>query len=146
VRPTIVFTVAFAAAWGVHSLAPLHMIATGSPNLAIMGVVLAVLGLLLFVWSLLLFGRAKTGIMYHQPAVCLMMRGPYAWSRNPQYIAFAAMYVGFAMMMNTWWPLALLPLALWAVVFGVIAAEEHYLRGKFGAAYDEYCRRVPRWL
>ena len=28
----------------------------------------------------------------------------------------------------------------------IVAAEENYLRGKFGAAYDEYCRDVPRWL
>jgi len=27
----------------------------------------------------------------------------------------------------------------------VTLAEEAYLRGKFGAAFDEYCRRVPRW-
>ena len=77
VRPTIVFLAAFAAAWGVHALAPLRMIAGGSPTLAILGIVLAILGLLLFAWSLLLFGRARTGIMYHQPAICLMMRGPY---------------------------------------------------------------------
>jgi len=28
----------------------------------------------------------------------------------------------------------------------VVLAEEAYLRQKFGAAFDEYCRRVPRWL
>jgi hypothetical protein len=28
----------------------------------------------------------------------------------------------------------------------VIAAEEQYLLGKFGEAYADYCRRVPRWL
>ena len=35
-----------------------------------------------------------------------------------------------------------------AVVFHlvVIGIEEPHLRAKQGAAYDEYCRRVPRWF
>ena len=28
----------------------------------------------------------------------------------------------------------------------VIALEEPHLQDQFGAAYDEYCRRVPRWF
>ena len=28
----------------------------------------------------------------------------------------------------------------------IVAAEEHYLRGKFGEAYERYCADVPRWL
>jgi protein-S-isoprenylcysteine O-methyltransferase Ste14 len=27
-----------------------------------------------------------------------------------------------------------------------MAAEEHYLRAKFGNDYEEYCKNVPRWL
>jgi hypothetical protein len=28
----------------------------------------------------------------------------------------------------------------------IVASEEAYLRGKFGAAFEEYCRRAPRWI
>ena len=28
----------------------------------------------------------------------------------------------------------------------IVAAEENYLRGKFGPAFDDYCRSVPRFL
>jgi protein-S-isoprenylcysteine O-methyltransferase Ste14 len=28
----------------------------------------------------------------------------------------------------------------------IVAAEEHYLRDKFGTAFDAYCHDVPRWL
>ena len=27
-----------------------------------------------------------------------------------------------------------------------MAAEENYLRSKFGAEYEDYCRRVNRWI
>ena len=84
--------------------------------------------------------------MFEQPATSLMGRGPYAWSRNPQYVAFAAIYCGAALLMNTLWPFGLLPLVLLAVFVGVIAAEEHYLQATFGPAYEAYCRRVRRWI
>ena len=28
----------------------------------------------------------------------------------------------------------------------IVAAEESFLRGKFGEPFDEYCARVPRWI
>jgi hypothetical protein len=28
----------------------------------------------------------------------------------------------------------------------IVAAEEHFLRTKFGAVFDAYCARVPRWI
>ena len=40
-------------------------------------------------------------------------------------------------------------LALPLVIFAysaIIAAEEQFLRNKFGAAFEAYCRDVPRWL
>src|SRR5205823_6157943 len=30
--------------------------------------------------------------------------------------------------------------------FFIIRAEENFLRAKFGAAFDDYLKRVPRWL
>jgi protein-S-isoprenylcysteine O-methyltransferase Ste14 len=72
--------------------------------------------------------------------------GPYSWSRNPQYVAFTAIYMGITLLLGTGWPLILLPLVIGATVAAVIAREERYMRTAFGADYEDYCRRVPRWL
>lgn len=145
-RPTLVFAGGFALALGIHQWMPLPIAKDGGFILSTLGALLMAGGLLLFVWALVLFSRARTGIMFHSPARRLMMRGPYSWSRNPQYVSFAAIYIGGAFVMNTAWPLAVLPIVLVAVNIGVIAAEERYLRTTFGPAYDEYCRQVRRWL
>jgi protein-S-isoprenylcysteine O-methyltransferase Ste14 len=48
--------------------------------------------------------------------------------------------------MNSVWPIALLPGVVMALELMVIAREERYLRTVFGPDYEDYCRRVNRWL
>lgn len=109
------------------------------------GAMLIVAGSAVFWWGLATF-VGRTGIMLQRPATTLMTSGPYQWSRNPQYVAFTAIYIGAALLTNNAWPLFLLPLVLLAVVIAVIMREERYLRAKFADSYDAYCRRVGRWL
>ena len=46
----------------------------------------------------------------------------------------------------TFWGLVLFPVAVLLVFWGAIRPEERFLRERFGAAYDDYTRRVRRWL
>jgi protein-S-isoprenylcysteine O-methyltransferase Ste14 len=144
--PTPVFAVGYAVAVWLHRTMPMRIVVDQSTALGVIGTTLVIGGTLLFLWAIVVMAKARTGIMFEQPATALMGRGPYAWSRNPQYVAFAAIYCGAALVMNTLWPFGLLPLVLFAVFMGVIAAEEQYLQATFGPAYDAYCRRVRRWI
>jgi protein-S-isoprenylcysteine O-methyltransferase Ste14 len=75
----------------------------------------------------------------------LVTAGPFAVSRNPMYEAWTAIYLGAALTMHSAWPVALLP-GLLALVHDAVGREEQELRDRFGAAYDAYARRVPRYL
>jgi protein-S-isoprenylcysteine O-methyltransferase Ste14 len=55
-------------------------------------------------------------------------------------------FLGLAALFNSLWFLALLPVVLAVMRYGVIAREERYLAGKFGHAYLEYKSRVRRWI
>jgi protein-S-isoprenylcysteine O-methyltransferase Ste14 len=76
----------------------------------------------------------------------LVRGGLYRSSRNPMYVGVLAAVFGQAILFR------LSDLALYGLVLftgfhiAVVAAEEPHLRAKQGAAYDQYCRRVPRWL
>jgi len=72
--------------------------------------------------------------------------GPYAVTRNPVYLAEGAIALGIAMMSRMpWFVLATLIVGGVATAL-VIEWEETALRERYGDAYTEYCRTVPRWF
>jgi protein-S-isoprenylcysteine O-methyltransferase Ste14 len=76
----------------------------------------------------------------------LVTEGIYAHCRNPMYVGNLLILGGVATASNSWACVALaVPLFVF-IYFAIVAAEENYLRGKFGAAFDAYCRDVPRWI
>jgi protein-S-isoprenylcysteine O-methyltransferase Ste14 len=79
-------------------------------------------------------------------ANALVDTGMFAHSRNPLYVANLLLFLGLAIVHNGWaMYLIVLPFFM-AAYYCIVAAEEAYLRGRFGEAYEDYCRRVPRWL
>lgn len=72
--------------------------------------------------------------------------GPYRWSRNPMYLLYVLIMLAEA------WAFANPTLVLYAAgFFGlahlfVVKVEEPGLRRRFGAEYEAYTARVPRWL
>ena len=72
--------------------------------------------------------------------------GPYKFSRNPMYVAWTVLYVGTALLVNTWWLLILLPGVTAFTHYFVVGREEQKLEQKFGEEYSQYCNRVRRYL
>lgn len=76
----------------------------------------------------------------------LVTGGFFGHCRNPLYLGNVLVLLG---LLTIWYaPLAWLvggPFLLLGYV-AIVAAEESYLRAKFGEAFDEYCVRVPRWI
>lgn len=97
-------------------------------------------------WSLWLFRRHETGLLPGQATSTMIESGPYRLSRNPLYLGLLVLYVGLALLAPTVWALVLFPAAVLLVRWGAIRPEEQYLRERFGATYDDYTRRVRRWL
>jgi protein-S-isoprenylcysteine O-methyltransferase Ste14 len=97
-------------------------------------------------WFVLTMRRAATPINPRKPVARLVTDGPFRFSRNPSYLALAAYYVGIAGLVNTRWPLLLLPAVLVVVQRGVIEREEQYLERRFGEEYRRYRACVRRWL
>ena len=120
---------------------------TGSLWLALQvaGVVVLALGLLLFLSSLRRFATDGQGTLAPwDPPEHLVVRGPYQFVRNPMISGVNFILAGEAMLLvsgpHAFWALIFLSMNLvWIPLF-----EEPLLRRRFGEAYREYCRHVPR--
>jgi protein-S-isoprenylcysteine O-methyltransferase Ste14 len=66
--------------------------------------------------------------------------GPYRWSRHPLYVGSALMGAGVAIAGRSAAAAAAIGLYLAVTMTAAIRTEEAFLRAKFGAEYDEYCR------
>jgi protein-S-isoprenylcysteine O-methyltransferase Ste14 len=129
---------------GLHWFAPLAVVALGPWRT--IGMVAAGGGLLLLLASIVGLRRARTGIRPFSPATALVERGPFRRSRNPIYLGMVAMVLGAAIASGSLSPLFVPPLFWWVLDQRFVRREERFLRECFGDRYDEYCRRVRRWL
>ena len=106
------------------------------------------LGALVVVQGARTFWRNKTTInpVDLDNASSLVTSGVFRFSRNPMYVGFTAMLVGWAVCLASPWVL-LGPVAfvLFTNRFQIIP-EERVMRAKFGQAYDDYRAQVRRWL
>ncbi len=98
------------------------------------------------IWFFLTMQRARTPISPSEPVRQVVTTGPFRLSRNPAYVSLTILYVGIASLVNTLWPILLLPAVLAVIQRGVIEREERYLERKFGEEYLRYKARVPRWI
>jgi protein-S-isoprenylcysteine O-methyltransferase Ste14 len=142
--PPVLYAAPFLAGWALDRVAPLRMAdsAWRKPT----GVALVAAGEALAGWGVLTFRRHGTTIIPHHRVRTMVTSGPYAVTRNPMYVGLTTSYLGASLLLGSWWPPLALPAVVLAVDRLVIAREEAYLRGRFGEAYEEFCRRSRRWL
>jgi protein-S-isoprenylcysteine O-methyltransferase Ste14 len=107
---------------------------------------LFVLAFMTFAAAILQFVRNKTHPSPYKPSAAVIVAGIYRITRNPIYIAFLLIVVGFAVAANSAWFLLSAIILFLLLHFGVVKPEERYLAAKFGSTYDEYRRRVRRWI
>jgi protein-S-isoprenylcysteine O-methyltransferase Ste14 len=110
------------------------------------GVALIAVAVVLDLSAFVQFWRKHTPLMPYKPTTAIVQSGPFRITRNPIYLALTIGYVGIALVMNTAWPLLVLPLVLVVMHRGVILREELYLAQKFGDEYLSYKTRVRRWI
>ena len=76
----------------------------------------------------------------------IIVSGPYRFSRNPMYVAWTLIYVGIAILVNSWWLFILLPVILVFTHYIVVRREEQRLEQVFGEEYRQYRDNVRRYL
>lgn len=136
------------APWGLSLLSPRYGWVMSHPavwNLFLL--ILIVAGIACTIWILVLhFVQAPEGWELERTPKYLLMDGPYKFTRNPIYLSELAIWLGWTLFYGSvavfigymvWWV---------ALNYVVVPWEERNLESRFGEAYLQYKRTVPRWL
>ncbi|WEG07551.1 isoprenylcysteine carboxylmethyltransferase family protein [Microbacterium horticulturae] len=102
----------------------------------------------LAVWAVAALRRHGTTLTPEHPerTTRLVTDGPFAYSRNPVYLALTGLLVAHAVLKRSF--AALVPAAGFLAVVDrtQVPREERALRSRFGRRFVKYRRSVPRWL
>jgi protein-S-isoprenylcysteine O-methyltransferase Ste14 len=112
----------------------------------VVGVILLVIALFFLVRSLRQFSLTKNTLILIKPATSLQTTGIFGITRNPMYVGLAIVYLGITCFIGNWWNIIVFPLLLFIVQEYIIEREERYLELEFGQQYQEYKKKVRRWL
>jgi protein-S-isoprenylcysteine O-methyltransferase Ste14 len=119
--------------------------ATGAPQVIALAV--GAIGAALAVWCVLAFAIVGKGTPApFDPPRRLVVRGPYRMVRNPMYLGAGLALAAATLFYQSLILLGFTALFLVATHTFVVAYEEPTLRRTFGEEYEDYCRRVRRWL
>jgi protein-S-isoprenylcysteine O-methyltransferase Ste14 len=105
------------------------------------------LGTTLLLWCVREFYRAGRGTLAPwDPPRHLVTSGPYRLSRNPMYLGVELILVGWCTLWGSRTLIIYTLLVMIAFYARVRLAEEPWARRRFGAEWQAYQAKVPRWI
>ena len=118
------------------------------PAPALFACAFAFTGAVIAIAGVVAFRRHKTTVNPFTPecSSSLVASGIYRYTRNPMYLGFLLLLVGWAALLSNLVALALLPAFIAYMNRFQIQPEERILKEIFGQGYETYCTRVRRWL
>ena len=95
-------------------------------------------------WDFLVKGKGTPAPL--DPPKELVVSGLYRYVRNPMYVGVLWMLIAHFLWFGYWSLLIYAGCFFLAFHIFVLSYEEPTLKKKFGADYEDYLERVPRWI
>lgn len=107
-----------------------------------------ILGICLDIGSVYSLWRARTTVNPFKPesSTTLVKTRLFRFSRNPIYLGYFFILVGWGLFLSAPWTLLILPFYVVYMNIFQILPEEDALRELFKEDYEVYCSRVRRWI
>ena len=114
----------------------------------IISVSIAIVGLCIGIAGVLAFRRHRTTVNPTKPhkATAVVRSGIYRRTRNPMYLGLAVALLAWAVFLQNWAALTMLPAFVVYMTELQIKSEERVLLANFGSRYSDYMNSVRRWL
>jgi protein-S-isoprenylcysteine O-methyltransferase Ste14 len=118
------------------------------PGRELLAATFAVAGAVICGLGIASFSRAGTTVNPMKPdsASSLVVSGIYTLTRNPMYLGFLLVLLGWASYLSNLLSFLFLPAFIWYMDRFQIYPEERALASLFGEEFASYKSRVRRWL
>ena len=157
-KPRKVLLIENIMGWATFSVIPIEIISVilypkmtlipalkSFPVLQWTGLAIAAIGVAFFIVAMLTMSDSWRAGIPDSDKTVFVQKGIYRISRNPAFVGFDMMYIGLLLafpniihLLFAIFPIVMLHLQ--------IRQEEVFLRNTFGAEYEEYCRKVRRYI
>lgn len=119
----------------------------GSPSVlsSTLGLLVIVFGELFRIYSVGFIGTVSR-TRSDSTGQSLVVRGPFAYIRNPLYVGNFFISIGFAIFSASLTLIVLTALLFAVQYYFIVRYEESILIQKFGEDYEKYRRQVPAWF
>ena len=144
VRPPVVLFASLLVGYALSSLYPVSRAIY--PPLHLAGLPLIAMGAFSVFWVIKTFRKRGTTHRPGEKPSVLVTTGLFRYTRNPIYLGFLLVSIGFAIYMAAITAFASPILFFIAIDGTVIPKEEAILLQVFGKDYIEYKARVRRWI
>jgi protein-S-isoprenylcysteine O-methyltransferase Ste14 len=114
-------------------------------SVQVLGVLVILAGDAIFVWALISFGNSWRIGIDERSTGALVTNGIFAFSRNPIF-AFIDLYCLGTFLMNGSLVFLAFAVVTILVLHYQIRQEEKFLAGRYGRAYQDYCRQAGRYF
>jgi len=141
-----VYAIAYLVGAAIQFAVPVTIASIFLLTIQAVSVLLLALGIALAAWAQWIFRKEHTTTDPTQTSSRLVTWGPYRFSRNPMYIGLFLVFTGLSGVFTLVWSILCLIPVFYYVNWIVIPVEEAQLRKTFGEAYEQYSRKVRRWI
>ncbi len=128
----------------IHVFFPLAQ--WSEPVLVYGGLALIGAALLFGGWAAWTFEWHGTPVHPFEPAKCLVIGGPYRYSRNPMYLSLLVMLIGLWLILGSVTPVVVVIAFETIISTRFIDPEERALESRYGDEFRRYKASVRRWI
>ncbi|OUS73142.1 isoprenylcysteine carboxyl methyltransferase [Pseudoalteromonas sp. A601] len=143
--PPVLVVLFFAA---IMALVAHYSVIDLSAFISYVAAIFVVIGVIFCIAGVVSFRLAKTTVNPNNPeqATELVTAGVYKLSRNPMYVGFAFILLGWGVWLMSIWAIACIAGFVAYLTLFQIIPEERALSKIFGQQYTDYMNQVRRWL
>jgi len=117
-------------------------------NTELISITLFSIGLFFIISVVIQFIRIKTTVNPTKPhkTTSLVVTGTFKISRNPMYLGMLLIIISYAFYESSIISLILIPFFIFFINNFQIEPKEFEMSRKFGKEYEDYCKKVDRWI